>query len=558
MKRAPLDTTSLDGPGSPRNLPDPPAHTPAPSPAALTRRDLLRAAQAVGVASVTAGPFAGCDSGEAPGPLDLFQHGVASGDPLPDGVILWTRVSPLTAGTVEVTWEIAADSGFEPVLATGSAEASAERDYTVKVDVGGLAPARTYFYRFRGQLQTSPVGRTRTAPAGATARARFGVASCSSYAQGYFHAYRALSGRADLDAVIHLGDYIYESGPGQFGGERPIEPPREATTLADYRTRHAQYKRDPDLQAVHRQHPFICVWDDHESANNSWKDGAINHQPDEGSWADRKAAAQRAYAEWMPIRDQGDPARIWRKLAWGDLADLILLDTRMWARTTSSTVVLGAVPSEDPGATLLGDDQAAWLEEQIRGSTARWKLIGQQVMVANLILSPGMIVNLDQWHGYPASRRRFLDFLRTSAASNVVVLTGDLHSSWASELVLDPTDRAQYDPATGRGALAVEFVAPGITSPGLPPTFLSLVDSARPFNPHLRWFDLTKQGYLVVDVLPERVQAAWYLYANIKLPQETAETFAAAWSVPTGTLRLQQDEAAAPAPETPPPLAPAG
>jgi alkaline phosphatase D len=524
----------------------------------ITRRELLRGAQALGVATLTSGSFSGCDSDDVLGPADLFQHGVASGDPLADGVILWTRVSPASSGDVDVTWEIAADASFEPLITSGETSTSAERDYTVKVDARGLEPGRTYYYRFRAQMKTSAIGRTRTAPAGAVPRARFAVASCSSYAQGYFHAYRALAARADLDAVIHLGDYIYESGPGQFGAKRPIEPPREAVSLADYRARHAQYKRDPDLQEVHRQHPFICVWDDHEVADNAWRDGAINHMPAlEGSWPQRKAAAQRAYAEWMPIRDQPDAGRIWRKLAWGDLADLVLLDTRMWARTMSSAGLSGPIPGEDPGSTLLGDDQAAWFEEQIRGSTARWKLVGQQVMVANLILAPGTLINLDQWHAYPASRRRFLEFLGGAAPSNVVVLTGDLHTSFASELVVDPGNPAQYDPATGRGALAVEFVTPGITSPGLPPQFLPIVESARQYNPHLRWYDLQRQGYLVLDVVPERVQAAWFLYADITTPQAAAETFATAWSVANGNLRLQQDSEPAPAPESPPPLAPA-
>jgi alkaline phosphatase D len=471
-------------------------------------------------------------------------------------VILWTRLSPASDDPVDVSWELASDTAFAAVVASGETSAADQRDFTVKVDARGLQPAQTYYYRFRAREQISPVGRTRTAPAGAIARARFGVASCSSYAQGYFHAYRALAGRADLDAVIHLGDYIYESGPGQFGGARAIEPAREATNLADYRTRHAQYKRDPDLQEVHRQHPFICIWDDHETADNAWRDGAANHQPGEGSWANRKSAAEQAYAEWMPIRDQDDRSRIWRKLAWGDLADLIVLDTRLWARTTSAPGIVGVNPVEVPGATLLGEDQATWLEEQIRTSTARWKLIGQQVMVANLILSPGMIINLDQWHGYPASRRRLLDFLRTSAASNVVVLTGDLHTSWANELVLDPGDPTQYDRTTGRGAVAVEFVTPGITSPGLPPTLLGVVDQARPYNPHLRWFDLLRQGYMVLDVVPDRVQAAWFLYEDVKLPQPSPERFGAAWAVKSGSLRLEEEGSPAAPPETSPPLAP--
>jgi alkaline phosphatase D len=527
-----------------------------PSLGSLSRRDLLRGAQALGVATLAPGSLSGCGSdGGSPG-SEAFRHGVASGDPLPDGVILWTRLTG-ASGSVPVTWEVASDAGFAGIVASGETSTSGDRDFTVKVDARGLEPARSYFYRFRSGELTSVVGRTRTAPAGATARARFGVASCSSFAQGYFHAYRALAARADLDAIVHLGDYIYESGPGQYGDMRPIEPPREAVTLADYRARHAQYKADRDLQEVHRQHPFICIWDDHESANNAWRDGAINHQAElEGSWADRKTAAQRAYAEWMPIRDQSDPGRIWRKLAWGDLADVILLDTRMWGRTTSNAAIFGPAPPEDGASSLLGDDQAAWLEEQVRGSTARWKLIGQQVMVANLILSPGMFVNLDQWHGYPASRRRFLDFLRTSTPGNVVVITGDLHSSWANELVLNPGDPAQYDPATGQGSLAVEFVTPGITSPGLPPAFLGVVQSALPYNPHLRWFDLMRQGYMVLDVTTERVQAAWFLYADIRQLQGAQETFAAAWSVRSGSLRLQADAAPADAPDDAPPPAP--
>jgi alkaline phosphatase D len=519
----------------------------------ITRRELLQGAGVVALA--------GCGSdGDpmdpvVPGP-DTFVHGLASGDPLPDGVMLWTRVTPGKPGPVMVTWEIGLSPGLEPIAATGTFTTDAERDYTVKVDARGLMPGQTYYYRFRTLSATSPTARTRTAPAGAVARARFGVVSCSSYAQGYFHAYRALARRADLDAIIHLGDYIYESGPGQFGIDRAHEPAHELLTLADYRTRHSQYKRDPDLQEVHRQHPFIPVWDDHETSNNAWKDGAQNHEPTEGSWADRKAAAQRAYAEWMPIREQQPANKIWRKLAWGDLADIVLLDTRLWARTESNPVLIAPPPPDDPTKTLLGDDQAAWLEDQVRTSTARWKVIAQQVMVASLTLSPGMLVNLDQWQGYPASRRRFLDFLRSSAASNVVVLTGDIHSSWANELVLDPLDPAQYDPANGKNAVAVEMVAPGITSPGLPPSFMPVVDMARQYNPHLRWFDLLQQGYMVLDVNHERTQAAWFLYADIKVATGAQEKFGTAWSVKSGSTRLEQDPAAADPPATAPPLVP--
>jgi alkaline phosphatase D len=526
---------------------------PGKAKSAPSRREVLRGAQALGVAVLAPHALPGCESG---GPGAAFQHGVASGDPLPDGVILWTRVTAAGSAPVSVDWQIANDPELAQVVASGTAETDAERDFTVKVDVRTLEPGQTYYYRFATPQGSSPIGRTRTAPAAGVARARFGVASCSSHAQGYFHAYRALAERADLDAVIHLGDYIYEGGPDDFGSTRRPDPPHEAITLADYRGRHAQYKRDPDLQEVHRQHPFIAVWDDHEFSNNAMRDGAPNHQPDAAvAWGDRKAAALRAHAEWMPIREQSD-GRIWRTLAWGDLADLIMLDTRIWGRTGGSESLIGPPPPPDPARTLLGEDQAAWLEGQIGGSTARWKLVAQQVLIANVTVMPGTLFNLDQWHGYPESRTRLLDFVRTSGVRDVVVLTGDIHSSWANELAIDPSDPAQYDPATGAGSIAVELVTPGITSPGLPPQFAGAVDNARQYNPHVRWFDLMRKGYMVLDVVPERVQAAWFLFADVTRPTATEDSFAAAWSVRAGSTRLEQDATAADPPASPPAPAP--
>jgi alkaline phosphatase D len=517
---------------------------------APSRREILRGAQAVGVAAIAPRVLSGCGS-DASSPT--FGHGIASGDPLPDGVILWTRVTPKASAPVSVTWVVATDPELENVAAMGQADTNADRDFTVKVDVRGLTAGQTYYYRFETMEGTSPIGRTRTAPAAGVARARFGVASCSSFAHGYFHAYRALAERADLDAIIHLGDYIYEYGPNEYGSARRSEPAHEALSLADYRMRHAQYKRDPDLQEAHRQHPFIAVWDDHEVANNASRDGAENHDPaTEGAWVDRKAAAMRAYAEWMPIREQAG-GQIWRSLAWGDLADIIVLDTRLWGRVGGTDQLLGPPPPPDPARTLLGEDQAAWLEERIGMSTARWKLVGQQVLVANVFVSPGMLFNTDQWHGYPESRTRFLNFIRSSGVRDVVVLTGDIHTSWANELAIDSNDPTMYDPATGAGAIAVELATPGITSPGLPPQFLGAVDAARQHNPHVRWFDLTRQGYMVLDVVPERVQGAWFLYADITQATGAQETFGAAWSVATGATRLVQDSAPAPAPAGPPP-----
>lgn len=494
-------------------------------------------------------------SGER-GPSDLFQHGVASGDPLTDAVILWTRVTAAEGDEIEVHWQIAMTSAFSECVSEGTFSTDAGRDFTVKVDASGLEPGTTYYYRFHALGRTSPVGRTRTAPADCAPRLRFAVVSCSSLGHGYFHSYRAISKRADLDAVIHLGDYIYEYGTDEYGDVRPYEPAHEIVTLADYRMRHSQYKRDADLQAAHRQHPFIAVWDDHEVANNAWEDGATNHQPDsEGEWTERKAAAQQAYSEWMPIRDQ-EPSRVWRRLSYGDLVDLILLDTRLWGRDETSDVTAAAPPPLDPGRTILGDDQADWMEEQIRSSSAQWKLVCQQVMLGNLNLSADVIANLDQWHGYPASRQRFIRFLRDSGVENVVVLTGDIHSSWANEIVIDPLDTDEYDPVSGAGSAAVEFVTPAITSPGIPDEFLEIVDTARPFNPHVKYFDLTLRGYLILDVTPERTQSAWYLFDDIVDPDTANESFASALAVEAGRTTLVEDDNPADPPDGAPALAP--
>jgi alkaline phosphatase D len=521
----------------------------------ISRRDLLRGAIVVFVPTTL--PLGGCSSSEEPA-SEHFVHGVASGDPLPDSVILWTRVTANGSTSVDVEWSIAEDPALERKVGGGTVTTSADRDFTVKVDVKGLQPGRTYYYRFRALGGSSRIGRTRTAPSGPTTRLRFAVVSCSSFAHGYFHGYRAVAEQLDLDAVLHLGDYIYEYGSGGYGDVRAYEPPHEIKTLDDYRARHAQYKRDENLQAVHRQHVFVHIWDDHEIANDGYKDGAQNHTDGaEGSWADRKAAAQRAYREWMPIREQQPENKIYRKLAFGDLVDLVLLDTRYWARSKQEVGVTGAPPAPNPARTLLGDDQAAWMEDQLKTSTAKWKLVGQQVMVGQLLIEKGKtLANGDQWHAYPESRNRLLGFFRDSGVKNVVMLTGDIHSSWAHELVFDPNDPAKYDPATGRGSVAVEIVTPAITSPGIPTVFLGLVDQARPYNQHIRWMELTKRGFVVLDVTPERLQSAWYLFEDITLPDPTSPKFAAAWSVKSGETRLNDDGSAAPARSDGPPAAP--
>jgi alkaline phosphatase D len=273
----------------------------------FTRRDFVAALAAAGLASpALAYGVTGRPAGREP----AFLHGVASGDPLQDRVILWTRVTPARLhGAVAVHWRIAADRSLRSPIAAGTAVTDPQRDYTVKVDATGLEPSRSYYYGFRCEGVDSPLGRTRTLPAGAAAALRFASVSCSNYPYGYFNAYRRIAERHDLDFVLHLGDYIYEYPLGSYAnpalaGIRDVSPAHEIVTLADYRLRHALYRTDPDLQELHRQHPMICVWDDHESANDAWREGAENHNPEqgEGEWQVRRAAAARAYHEYLPIR----------------------------------------------------------------------------------------------------------------------------------------------------------------------------------------------------------------------------------------------------------------
>ncbi|WP_437591429.1 alkaline phosphatase D family protein [Sorangium sp. So ce1000] len=499
-------------------------------------------------------------SGGAPPPSSelskaVFQHGVASGDPWPDAVILWTRVTPVKAGAVTVTWQIALDARFTRIVGSGALTTDEARDYTVKLDARGLDAGTTYYYRFIALGGSSPVGRTRTAPRGRAGRLRFAVASCSSYAHGLFHGYRHIAARLDLDAVIHLGDYIYEYGAGQYGSARRYEPAHEIVTLADYRARYAQYRRDRDLQAAHQQHPFITVWDDHELANDAWKGGAANHTPaTEGAWGERKAVAQRAYAEWMPIRERGEErrgaGRIWRALRYGDLVDLFLLDTRSWGRDRQADPRdRGAI--EASARTILGRDQEAWLRAELAGSTAAWKVIGQQVLMGQIPQD----LNADAWDGYPAARQRFFDLLTEERVRDVVVLTGDTHASWAIDLAPSPLDPARYDAATGRGALAVEIAVPGITSPWLTEEQARTVEPRFLANPHVKYVDLWRRGYAVLDVTPERVQGAWFLYDAPERPK-VDEVFAAAFAARRGESHLRWEAAAAPAVEHPPEAAP--
>jgi alkaline phosphatase D len=367
---------------------------------------------------------------------------------------------------------------------------------------------------------------------------------------------------------MHLGDYLYEYGAGQYGNVRTPEPATEMITLADYRMRHAQYKRDVDSQAMHRQHPMVAIWDDHETANNSWKDGAENHQPaTEGTWTARVAAALQAYYEWMPVRrvDAANPRRNNRSYAYGDLAELIMLEERLGAR---SLQLDGSIPTPfgaaftqsgaflDPSRQLLGADEEAWLFDKLRSTPAKWKLLGQGVMFAQLKVpgyglpnaaGGGLFLNSDQWDGYQPARDRVYEALKGgnghAPVSNVVILTGDIHSSWASDLSQDPNNpnlsSGGYNPVNGEGSRAVEFVGTSVSSPGIDTdTTNQIAGALRASNPHFKYINLFKRGYMLVDVTPERSVAEWWHMDTVASPSNI-ETFAAAFETRHGENRLQ-------------------
>jgi alkaline phosphatase D len=514
-----------------------------------------------------------------------FLHGVASGDPLSDRVILWTRVTPgRPKRRVEVSYVVATDPRLKRVVARGRTSTSAAQDFTVKVDAAGLRPGTTYYFRFAAEDTKSSIGRTKTLPTGKTQSLRMAVVSCSNHAAGYFNVYSRIAQRADLDLVLHLGDYLYEYGAGQYGVVRTPEPATEMITLDDYRMRHAQYKRDADSQAMHRQHPMVAIWDDHETANNAWTDGAENHQPaTEGTWPARVKAALQAYYEWMPVREVG-PSNLRknnRAYAYGDLVDLIMLEQRVSGR---SQQIDGNIPTPfgpaftqtgafaDPARQLLGAEQENWLFTRLRTSPAKWKFLGQGVMFAQLkapgyglpnAAGGGLFLNSDQWDGYQPARDRVYDVIKGSgsyaAVNNVVVLTGDIHSSWASDLSQDPNNpnpaTGGYNSVTGEGSRAVEFVGTSVTSPGIDSDTNGAIAAAlQSANPHFKYINLFKRGYMLVDVSPLRAVAEWW-HVDTVSSVSNIETFAVAFETTSGSNRLQPS-AQTPSRPNPPALAP--
>ncbi|RYC05948.1 alkaline phosphatase [Nocardioides zhouii] len=511
-----------------------------------------------------------------------FQHGVASGDPLPRAVVLWTRVTPTVGATpgsgrgprVTVTWEVATDRRFRDVVRRGRVRTGPARDHTVKVDATRLRADTAYFYRFTVRGETSPVGRTRTAPARSSSpdRLRFGVVSCANLQAGWFSAYRHLAARDDLQAVIHLGDYLYEYGPGEYGygrantDVRPHAPAHEIVSLADYRQRHAQYKTDPDLRALHARHPFIVTWDDHEVTNDQWRDGAENHQPEEGDYAARKAAAHRAYDEWMPVRMSGtaatgDGTQLFRTLRFGGLAELSMLDLRSHRDQQAATPAPSPVPSPAGGrdGTITGRAQLDWLKQRLRRGGPQWKLVGNPVMiapvtfaqvphdlvdpvndVAGLLPRDGAPYNVDQWDGYTTDRRELFTHIRDQGVRDVVFLTGDIHSGWACDL---PYDAATYPLGDSAG---VELVCTSVTSnnlkdiTGTPARTSSLAVEAviQTNNRHIKYLNFDDHGYSVLDVTPERVQMDWYVIGD-RADRNAGSSWSTSWATRSGTNKVE-------------------
>ncbi|KMS81850.1 alkaline phosphatase [Streptomyces leeuwenhoekii] len=473
---------------------------------------------------------------------DPFTLGVASGDPLPDSVLLWTRLAPapyqpdggLPAQRVTVTWELALDERFRRVVRRGRATAHPEFDHTVHVEVGHLAPAHVYYYRFRVGGWVSPAGRTRTAPArGSRAGLDFGLVSCQKYDEGYYTAYKHLA-EEDVDVVFHLGDYLYEYAVNSVAGSRaypagtlPAVFNRETVTLEDYRLRYALYKSDPDLRAAHAAHPFVVTWDDHETENNYADDTPENSVPPE-EFLLRRAAAYRAYWENMPLRrpqmPEGADLKLYRRLHWGRLAQFDVLDTRQYRSNQAygDGWQYSGPESEDPSRTLTGDAQERWLINGWHRSDAVWNVVPQQVTFSRRYNSTTLPskVSMDSWDGYPASRERVLAGAQAAGVENLMVLTGDVHVHYAFDIKRDFSD-------PGSRTVGTEIVTTSVTSGRDGSAKPSNWDTLMTANPHLKFFSGLR-GYVTVSLNRELARADYKTVSHVTTqgaPLTTAASF---------------------------------
>lgn len=469
---------------------------------------------------------------------NLFTHAVASFDPTAESVLLWTRAP----GAGALRWTVATDAELREVVAAGEVEPSRERDHTAVVDVDGLKPGTTYFYGFAAGQVHSPVGRTRTLPAAPVPRLRLGLVSCARYSVAPLGVYRALADR-EVDLVVHLGDYIYEDDGSK--GPREHEPPHAARTLDDYRTRIAQVRADPDAQALHLRHPMVAIVDDHDVADNCWATGAKKHvEAEDGPWSARALAATSARQEWLPqrLRDPSEPRATWRSIPIGDLAELVLLDTRLSGRDQHAGDE-GTRELHDPDRSLLGDEQRDWLTGRLADVSRPWALVATGVVVNELCLPvppvPGVarllpngyavidgeVLHDDQWDGYPAERAQLVVRLaeRGAAGGRTVILSGDIHSSWAFE---GPRD-------DGGHPVAVEMTVPAVASKpmgrGKLPGVWRILDAMVGRLAHVPWVDITRRGYGIVDLTPDRALLEWWFVEPTDADPTDGQWLGAAW-----------------------------
>ncbi len=449
--------------------------------------------------------------------LKPFYHGVASGDPLQDKVILWTRVTPEdSSSVVKVKWEISKASDFSSIIKSDSVTTTTARDFTVKVDVSGLEPGAKYFYRFKALGKTSETGETKTLLQNPDSL-KLAVVSCANWEWGFFNPYEKISQRHDVDAVIHLGDFIYEYGTGKYGDTtigRINIPKHELISLKDYRLRYSQYRLDKGLHDVSTKHPMIAIWDDHEIANNSYVSGAQNHQSNEGDYEKRKASARKAYYEWIPIRESDHH---YRSFTFGKLADLIMLDERLAGRQKPVDSVSDPT-LESESRSMLGQEQFVWLEKQLKNSTAIWKIIGNQVIFSDVntkAIYPQMPRNFDSWDGYPAEKRKLKNFIIENKIRDLIFITGDAHSSWAIEVATDV--KKTYSP------FAIELVTTSVSSANgneyFPDDTVKVKEAAMlRSNPHLKYLNNRDHGYLLLTITPQKTKAEWWFVETVRLP----------------------------------------
>lgn len=519
----------------------------------IGRRGFLKTSAATALLLASGTLLSGCVSGS-------FAHGIASGDPRHDGILIWTRITPDEEAEVPVVWEVARDAAFTQRVAGGIITTDHTVDYTVKVDVCGLHAGQRYFYRFRTAKQQSPVGSTRTLPRGNVEQARIAVTSCAHYAQGHFHVYQELAAQTDLDFVLHLGDYLYEVASNSQA-VRTLLPEHELRTLSDYRQRYAYYRLDASLQAAHAQHAFVLVWDDHELSNNAWRTGALGHSASEGDYELRREAAMQAYYEWLPVREpsDGDRTRLFRTLRFGSLFSLHVLDTRHYAREraldirsyvdtqTGQLNSTGLFADIAAPRALLGSEQQTFLTQQL-DNEATWQLIGQQVLSARMWLpaplalrqttfaqyaalralaqtqpqaltaaqrrilaAPAIPYNLDAWDGYAAEQRWLVDTAFANVA-NPIVLAGDTHNAWASDLL-----------ASDGSAAGVELATPSVSSRGLeellaPQAPDDVAQGALALIDTLRFAEAEHRGYLLLHIDHEAVRATFRFVDTVQQP----------------------------------------